>query len=59
MSFTRRRFLTATASTLAMTGCVGPHVAPLGSGNSYASQVLKPENHNTVFRWVDTAMQQV
>ncbi len=59
MSFSWRRFLAVSASTLALTGCVGPHVAPLGSRNSYASQILRPENHNTVFRWVDAAMQQV
>ena len=59
MDFTRRRFLAVSASTLALAGCVGPHVAPLGSRNSYASQILKPENHNTVFLWVDAAMQQV
>ena len=42
-----------------MTGCAGPHVASQGSRSSYTSQILKPQNGNTVFLWVDTALQQV
>lgn len=62
MSHTRRQFLAAAAaaaSTLSMAGCAGPYVASRGHRSSYASQILKPQNANTVFHWVDTALQQV
>ena len=62
MSHTRRQFLAAAAaaaSTLSMAGCAGPHVASQGHRSSYTSQILKPQNGNTVFLWVDTALQQV
>ena len=61
MSQSRRQFLAATAaaSTLAAAGCVGPHVAPHGHRSSYTSQILKPQKDNTVFLWVDAALQQV
>ena len=57
MNYTRRQFLrnAAAASALLATGCVGPQ----GSKTSYTSQIIKPENESTVFRWVDTALQQV
>ena len=62
MSHIRRQFLAAAAaaaSALSMAGCAGPHVASQGSRSSYTSQILKPQNGNTVFLWVDTALQQV
>ena len=62
MSHTRRQFLAAAAaaaSTLSMAGCAGPYVASRGHRSSYASQILKPQNANTVFHWVDAALQQV
>ena len=62
MSHTRRQFLAAAAaaaSTLSMAGCAGPHVASQGHRSSYTSQILKPQNRNTVFLWVDAALQQV
>ncbi len=62
MSHTRRQFLTAAAaaaSTLSLAGCAGPHVASQGHRSSYTSQILKPQNRNTVFLWVDAALQQV
>ena len=62
MSHTRRRFLAAAAaaaSTLSIAGCAGPHVASQGHRSSYTSQILKPQNGNTVFLWVDAALQQV
>ena len=58
----RRQFLSAAvaaASTLVVAGCVGPHVAPHGHRSSYTSQILKPGKENTVFHWVDAALQQV
>ncbi len=62
MSISRRHFLAtaaAAASTLTAAGCAGPYVAPYGHRSSYASQILKPQNQNTVFLWVDAALQQV
>lgn len=62
MSHTRRQFLAAAAaaaSTLSMVGCAGPHVASPGHRSSYTSQILKPQNRNTVFLWMDAALQQV
>ena len=62
MSHTRRQFLAAAAaaaSTLSMAGCAGPHVASPGHRSSYTSQILKPQNRNTVFLWMDAALQQV
>ena len=58
MHRTRRQFLAA-ASTLALAGCAGPHVASEGHRSSYASQILQPRNRNTVFLWVDAVLQQV
>ena len=62
MNHTRRQFLAAAAaaaSTLSLAGCAGPHVASRGHRSSYANQILKPQNANTVFHWVDAALQQV
>ena len=61
MDHSRRKFLAAAAaaSALSITGCVGPHVSPYGHRSSYASQVLKLQNQNTVFHWVDAILQQV
>ncbi len=57
MNYTRRQFLKSTtaASALLATGCAGPQ----GNKTSYTSQIIKPKNRNTVFRWVDEALQQV
>ena len=59
MTHSRRQFLAAAAATFGLAGCVGPHVAPHGHSSSYTSQFLKPQNRNTVFHWVDAALQQV
>ena len=62
MNQSRRQFLAAVAaaaSTLSLAGCIAPKVAPHGHRSSYTSQILKPENQNTVFHWADVAMQQV
>jgi len=50
---TRRKFLTGTAA-LAVAGCV----APMGHRSSYLTQVLAPQNNNTVFHWLDVILQQ-
>ena len=61
MRISRRQFLATAAATSAMSaaGCVGPHVAGPGHPSSYTAGILRPENRNTVFHWVDTALQQV
>lgn len=62
MSYTRRQFLAvaaAAASSLTVAGCAGPHVASQGHRSSYASQIVKPQNRNTVFLWADAVLQQV
>lgn len=58
MNYSRRRFLTtvaAAACTIPFSGCVGPY----GQESSYATQILKPHNRNTVFHWTDMVLQQV
>ncbi|RKQ72082.1 PAP2 superfamily protein [Litorimonas taeanensis] len=44
----------AAAAMLPLAGCV----APMGSKSSYLTQVLAPQNNNTVFHWLDVIMQQ-
>ena len=57
MNYSRRRFLTAAAAvcTIPFSGCVSPH----GHRSSYTTPILKPQNRNTVFHWIDVALQQV
>ena len=57
MNRARRRFLAAAAAVSAtpIAGCG----APFGHGSSYASQVLKPQNQNTMYYWIDAVLQQV
>lgn len=58
----RRKFLLSAAlvpSYLPLTGCIAPKAANFGHRASYATQIIKPENHNTVFFWVDSALQQI
>ena len=62
MRTSRRQFLAsaaAGAATVAAMGCAGPHVAPYGHRSSYLSGIVRPQNRNTVFHWVDAALQQV
>lgn len=62
MNHSRRQFLStaaAAASTLSAIGCAGPYVASYGHRPSYATQILMPENQNTVYDWVDAALQNV
>lgn len=59
MQFSRRTMLAGTAAGLAATGLGGCATASLGSRSSYLTNVLEPANHNSVFHWVDIAMQQV
>ena len=57
MYFSRRQFLTgaATASAFLAAGCASSY----GHRSSYLSQILNPQNQNTVFHWVDITLQQV
>ena len=62
VSWSRRRFLAGAAvaaSVASLAGCAGPHVASFGHRSSYSSQIVKPQHQNTVFHWVDAALQQV
>lgn len=56
MSISRRHLLAAGASLAAL----GPAacVSSYGSKTSYQSQIVKPENRNAVFYWVDAILQQ-
>ena len=57
MSHSRRDFLvgaTAAATSLSA-GCVSQY----GHRSSYATQIIEPQNQNTVFEWVDALLQQV
>ncbi|MEO0411967.1 MAG: vanadium-dependent haloperoxidase [Pseudomonadota bacterium] len=56
--FTRRRAaaaLVGAAGVATLSGCA----ARYGSRSSYLTPILKPENQNTVFYWLDVLMQQV
>ncbi len=58
----RREFLQTAVlapSALSVSGCIAPKAANFGHRSSYATQIIKPENHNCVFVWVDTALQQI
>ncbi len=58
MNISRRRFLAASAAavcTLPFSGCVTPH----GHRSSYTTPILEPQHQNTVFHWIDVALQQV
>ena len=63
MRHSRRHFLAAGAAAVsagALTGCIAPpRAATYGHPACYATQIVKPENLNTVFRWTDVALQQV
>ncbi len=56
MSINRRHFLQGTLAVAALTnaGCA----AQMGSSSSYLTPILKPELNNTVFHWIDIALQQ-
>lgn len=53
-----RRSLLKCIAAVPVLSSVGCATAPLGSKHSYASQIIKPKNHNTVFHWIDIALQQ-
>ena len=45
----------AAAPLLNLAACA---TAPFGSKHSYLSQIIEPKNQNTVFHWIDIALQQ-
>lgn len=53
MKLSRRHLLGGLAAT-SLAACV----APMGSRSSYLTQVLAPQNNNTVFHWLDVILQQ-
>ena len=58
MNYSRRRFLAAAASA----ACILPFSGCVSSNSrrwSYTAPILKPHNDNTVFHWIDLALQQV
>ena len=57
MNHTRSKFLASTSAVSAIlaAGCVGLNKEK----SSYTSQIVQPQNQNTVFHWVDLALQQV
>ena len=59
MKVSRRQLLAgasaSAASVLLVNGCASTY----GSRASYLSQILEPQNQNTVFHWVDITLQQV
>jgi len=57
MKVSRREFLggSVAGSALLLGGCTTPY----GHDSSYLTGLIRPENQNTVFHWVDIAIQQV
>ncbi len=58
MSITRRQLLKSMAAIPVMQ-LVGCSTVEFGSQQSYLTQILEPKNQNTVFHWIDIALQQV
>jgi hypothetical protein len=58
MSLSRRQILKciAAAPLVNLAAC---STAPFGSKHSYLSQIIKPQNQNTVFHWIDVILQQI
>lgn len=54
-----RRNLLKCLATLPLLGGVGCATAPFGSRHSYLSHIVSPQNYNTVFHWIDVALQLV
>ncbi len=53
MNITRRSILAGSTAAI-LSACV----APMGHRSSYLSQVIAPQNNNTVFHWLDVILQQ-
>ena len=59
MQLSRRSLLTGAAASVAAAGLGGCATAQFGTRSSYLTNIVKPQNQNTVYHWVDVAMQQV
>jgi len=59
MQLSRRKVLAGSAAGLAAAGLSGCATASFGSRSSYLTNIVEPQNHNTVYHWVDIVMQQV
>jgi len=59
MEFSRRSLMGGAAMAMGATALGGCSTASYGSRSSYLTKIVKPENTNTVYHWVDIALQQV
>ncbi|GAB5486738.1 MAG: hypothetical protein Pars2KO_03080 [Parasphingorhabdus sp.] len=59
MQINRRQLLGTSMAATALSALPGCSTTSFGSKSSYLTPVLKPQYQNTVFHWVDIAMQQV
>ncbi len=57
MSISRRQLLKSVAA-MSLFNIAGCSTAPYGSKHSYLTQIIEPQNQNTVFHWVDVLLQQ-
>ncbi|MEM6493232.1 MAG: vanadium-dependent haloperoxidase [Pseudomonadota bacterium] len=56
---TRRTMVAGSAASVSLAGLTGCATASFGSRSSYLTKIVEPQNHNTVFHWIDVILQQV
>ncbi len=59
MHLDRRSLIAGAAAGIAAGGLGGCATAQYGTRSSYLTNIVEPQNQNTVYYWVDAAMQQV
>lgn len=59
MQVNRRQLLGTSVAATALSVLPACSTASFGSRSSYATAIINPKNQNTVYHWVDIAMQQV
>ncbi len=59
MHLTRRSLIAGTAAGIAAGGLGGCATAQYGTRSSYLTNIVEPQNQNSVYFWVDTVLQQV
>lgn len=59
MELSRRNFVAGSLLSAGALGVAGCSTASFGSRSSYLTNIVNPQNHNTVYHWVDIVMQQV
>lgn len=59
MELTRRGLMAGAMASSAAIGLSGCATASFGSRSSYLTNIVEPQNYNTVYHWVDVVMQQV